>query len=281
MTKKKILITGASGFIGSNFVNRYKDEFDFCCLVRSANNDLPGLKVSVQDIKNGILQDFKPDYLIHLAAKAAFTHSINDIEEFVHSNITFPSLVLESFVKAAGKKILNIGSYWQHVDNNIFKPNSFYAATKQSFENIIDHYVYNQQCEAVTVKLFDTYGPKDPRPKVLQLVYNAAKNESPLNLTSGSQLIYLTHVDDVVSGLRSALHEIGPGHDKFFLRPEKPKTLKSIIELFLQVNSLKADLNWGAIPHSGRDFFSELNVLQDLPNWKTKVSLEIGLKDLF
>ena len=267
MSKQKIILTGATGFLGSRCLHLLEKDFEI----------LPfGRNTKISEIGS-----FKADYLIHTAAKSGHKSDQQTIPEYIESNITFPSLVLEAFVRSGGKKVLNIGSYWQHKDNKLKSPNSFYASTKEAFEDIIDHYVVNENLEAISLHLFDTYGPQDRRKKILNLVHEAALSHRPLDLSGGEQLLALTHVDDVVAAMKASLNSFSATHQKFFVRTQEILTLKEVVELYLKVNDLKATLNWGVHPYSPRDFFQKLDVLPDLPRWKAEVKLETGLKNLF
>ena len=68
-------------------------------------------------------------------------------------------------MKEVGVKILvNTGTSWQHYENKDYSPVNLYAATKQSFEAILQYYVEVASLKAITLKLFETYGLDDPRP---------------------------------------------------------------------------------------------------------------------
>jgi CDP-paratose synthetase len=268
---KRILITGTTGFVGSHFMNKYRDQYAFLEVSRDNFSTLNFETIS----------KFKPDIFIHLASKSGFHYETSEIKDYINSNITFPSILTDWFVNAGGKKIINIGSYWQHQDNSMYKPNSFYASTKQAFEDILEFYSSHKNINVISLKLFDTYGPKDPRKKILNLVQEAATTNNNLNLSSGKQILYFTHIDDVIDGINHSIYLETEGHQKFFLRTSEYKTLKEIITLFMKVNDLQAQLYWGINPHGARDFFSPLDVLPDLPSWKSKVSLENGLKSIF
>lgn len=270
-SKTKIIITGTTGFIGSRFIQKYQDEYEFFEVSRERFRHL-----QAKDIVG-----FQADIFLNFASKAGFAYESSEIEEYIFSNITFPTTLAEWFARAGGKRIINIGSYWQHQENSIYRPNSFYAATKQAFEDLLDYYVEKYSLSVISLHLFDTYGPNDPRKKILRIIYEASVLGKKLDLSSGKQYLYLTHISDVIDGVNHALELKLEGHQKFFLRNPEAHTLREIAQTFLQVNNLEADLKWGIHPHSSRDFFTLLNVLPDLPGWKSKISMAEGLRNLF
>ena len=135
----KVLITGATGFIGKHFVKRYNNSFSFFPIVRKKSDIsyMKGLVPSENIIffeEDSICDSVKGKYietLIHLASNSKFNHTFKDIRSLIESNITFPCQVLESFVLSGGKRILNIGTFWQYCNDNKYSPNSLYAATKK------------------------------------------------------------------------------------------------------------------------------------------------------
>lgn len=200
----KILITGATGYIGKVFLNKYNKSFQFYPVVRAQSNTQPLNRIVASDNLinaendlSGQIARIKPKFLIHLASFAKYQHTSDDISPIINSNILFPLQILEAFATSGGQKILNIGSYWQHVNNSKYMPNSLYAASKQSFEDLIDYYISERNLACLTLKLFDTYGPNDPRKKIFNLVYESAKRGEALGLTGGKQILNLTHIDDV------------------------------------------------------------------------------------
>ncbi len=265
--KTRILITGGSGFIGSNFIKSTTSLFDFYKVGR----EIPTLDS---------IRTFNPDILIHLSANTSFNNE-TEIRNLIQSNIEFPSIITELFIQSGGKKILNIGSYWEHVNNLAYSPNSFYASTKKAFQDILQYYVDCKNIEVITLKLFDTYGPNDKRKKILRLVYEASQSTKKIDLSGGEQLYNLVHISDVIKGFKIALEQMDVGHQIYFLKSTQQLKLKKVIEIYKKINELDVDLIWGKYPYSKRDFFSDINVYPLLPNWKEEINLENGLKNLY
>ena len=87
---------------------------------------------------------------------------------------------------------------WQHFGTPDYRPVNLYAATKQAFEDVLAYYADAQGIAAVTLELYDTYGPGDPRRKLIRILFEAARSGEPIQLSPGEQVIELLHVDDAV-----------------------------------------------------------------------------------
>ena len=105
---------------------------------------------------------------------------------------------------------INTGTYWQHYvrsESSTYSPSCFYAATKQSFQDIIKYYTDSNLIKSITLKLFDTYGPVDLR-KDITILSEAQQNNNKIAMTSGEQLIDLVYITDVVRAYLSFIERI-------------------------------------------------------------------------
>ncbi len=289
---QKIAITGGTGFVGFNLTNWLLNlGFEVQLIVRE-NSDLsklntsnPCLKVFVY--KNNIdeLSAFfsfnTPNCVIHLASKFIAEHESEQIEELVSSNILFGCQLLEAMNLAGIKHLINTGTSWQHFRNGSYNPVSLYAATKQSFESLIDYYVKAEEFKVITLKLFDTYGENDDRPKLINLLYQFAVNKSELNLTPGHQKINLVHISDVCEAFKMAFDiikcEKKSCHYKYKVASSNSYSIREIIQLFEHISGLKIKVIWGGKPYRKREVMEPWNKGIFLPNWTAKISLKDGL----
>ena len=178
---KRYLITGGTGFIGSHIAKKLVDlGNEVYILVRDSSNLdlLKGYekKISFQEY-NGTylslekaLKTSKPDLVFHLASVFISRHKPDDIDGLISSNILFGTKLVEAMVQNGASALINASTSWQHFKNSDYSPVNLYAATKQGMEDIIKYYVEAENLSVVHLKLFDTYGPNDPRPKLMNLL---------------------------------------------------------------------------------------------------------------
>lgn len=75
----------------------------------------------------------------------------------------------------------------------------------------MQYYIEASGLRVITLKLFDTYGPDDPRPKLMNLIQRMAMDNQPLAMSPGEQQIDLVHVEDVVRAFMVASERLLAG----------------------------------------------------------------------
>src|SRR6476619_3912220 len=175
-------------------------------LVRDASADLPSgvnghpIPTRISDLI-GLVGGIEPDVCFHLATAFRGVHVADDIEPMVTANVGFGTALAEAVSQAGDCVFVNTGTVWQHFDARPYSPVSLYAAMKQAFTDVLRFYEEVASLPVVTLELTDTYGPGDPRPKLLPILVRAAREGTELQMTDGTQLIDLLHVDDAVRAL--------------------------------------------------------------------------------
>jgi nucleoside-diphosphate-sugar epimerase len=289
-----ILITGSNGFIGSHLVLKLlQTNYRISVLNRSPTTN-PIFKTNKcfgdfcydgsESSINIALQETQPDVVIHLASYFIPRHSPEDAKSLIISNVDFPCKLLESMSQMGIKKFINTGTYWQHYQNSHYDPVSLYAATKQAFEDILIYYVNSQKIDAITLKLFDTYGGGDTRRKVLNLLIDAATTQEKLKLSPGEQKLNLVHVRDVVSAyevaLKILLNRSGYTHISYGISHSEIYSLQELAVAVEQVTGYAIQAEWGALPYRDREVMEPWSNYEKLPGWQASISLEEGLKML-
>lgn len=216
--KKNILITGASGFVGGHLLNNcLKNNFNVYAIFKYSRKNINFVKKykkkifpifykNIYQIKNK-LTNYKIDYVIHCATHYIKKHAHNDIENIIKSNILFSTILLDVVVNIKIKKFINLGTVWQHFNNNKNLAFNFYAATKQSFECILNYYK-NQypKIKFYNILLTDTFGTNDKRKKLVAILIKNLKKKNKNKITIPKNLsMNLVSINQVTKCLNDLL----------------------------------------------------------------------------
>lgn len=289
---KKVLITGITGYIGSQLAKALISDCTVYGLVRWPLNETyltPELREHLTLLPcdgsgEGILTALKsscPDMVYHLAAHYTTAHDVDAISQLLTSNLSFGAYLLEAMYAVRCNRLVYATTVTTHCMGTGYRPLTFYAATKQAFADLVEYYAGIGALNAAAVALSDTYGPGDRRPKVLNLIRRAAEERTSLDLTSGQQIFDAVFIDDVVSGLihaADALKHAPDAHQFFQLSSLEPRSLRDTVELLLQVSGLDFHADWGRRPDPVGLMEDPSCVYSAPPGWKPKIKLEEGLR---
>lgn len=292
----KYILTGATGYIGSNIAKKLVDDGNEVSIIIRKNSSLK----LIEDIKSSLnifiyngeikkmisfFQDTNADVVIHLASLFISEHKVEDVGNLIDSNVKFSTEILEAMNQSSTKKIINTGTSWQHFENGAYNPVCLYAATKEAYEAIIEYYVQAQEITCITLELFDSYGPNDNRPKLLNLLKKYSEEKKGLELSRGEQYMDLVYISDIVQGYVIAIDKLLNKKDKlkekYVLSSKRKITLKELVELYSYITGKEVLVNWGSREYRKREVMAPWENGIDLPDWSAKISLEEGLKNTF
>jgi len=295
-SKMNILITGATGFIGSHLIKMLQNEEHnlFCTLLPNEKNPfgdefVKSIVIHPDNIETivSFLSKNMVDGIIHLASfVVSGEHKSDNIETLLNANIILGTTILEAASIAKVKWFINTGTYWQFYKNETYCPVNLYAASKQAFMDIAKYYWSSDKIKFCTIILYDTYGPNDPRPKIFNLWQKIARTGETLDMSPGEQLIDISHVYDIVRAFALLANHLENKHpevkngDAFAVKAENRYTLKELAGIFEKVTNKKLNINWGGRPYRQREVMIPWKNVKVVPEWKPIISVFDGIKKL-
>jgi len=316
MVKKRIIVTGGLGFIGSNLIDLLlKKNFQVINIDKvtySSNfyntkeyKNNKNYKFIKCDLNNKnklqkILNKFKPVCIFNLAAETHVDRSIDGPENFIKSNILGVFNLLEIFKKYSKKnsksKLIHISTDEVYGDvlkgrsneDYPYKPSSPYAASKASSDHLVYSYVRTYKLPAIITNCSNNYGPKQHPEKLLpKLIYNIIKNKSlPIygkGLNSREWVYVTDHCEALIKifqkGKVGNFYNIGSNINKTNI--EIVKSLIKIAKKNIKIGkNVKINFVKDRPGHDVRYALNSKKIAKKI-KWKPKINLNEGINLTF
>jgi CDP-3, 6-dideoxy-D-glycero-L-glycero-4-hexulose-4-reductase len=280
--KQKILITGSTGFVGSNILNLLlKKNVYIYDILRNKNkknkkirylkknkNYSPIFYKKFNDLERE-LKKIKIDIVINCATYYTGKNDIKNIENLVQTNIIFCSVILES-LKNKIKKFINFGSMMEYSHGNQFSPKNFYAITKYTFQKIEEFYKLNyKNIKFYDLKLYETYGDNDVRKKIIPTIIKSYSKNKSVKIVSKNLIMNFVHIESLVKVIYMIIfNKIKEGeyclkNNKFIKIQKLINTLNKKLKKKIKVKYL-----------SSKNISNSTKQLKNFPYWNDKKNLE-------
>ena len=294
----KVLITGASGFIGKNLINIL--DLDGCEIHAIYNQNKPSNNLKnitwhqVDLFKNReveeVMMSIKPSHVVHLAWYAEHGKFWNSEKnnDWVDASIK----LFEEFKKFNGKKFIVSGTKAEYFDGEFFEEhlNSVFECSEEMLPNPDTLYGKSKNLlhknlknldkgnnSLVWARIFDTYGPHENEKKFCSYVIKSAQDNQVISCNNPQLELDFLHVKDIAKAFKVILFNnfIGTINISF----GESISLKNIAEYILKKLKKEKllDLNYQSKDH--RKIFGNNNILKSL-SWSADYEIESGLDDL-
>jgi nucleoside-diphosphate-sugar epimerase len=287
----KILVTGATGFIGQHLIKRLVEKGLSVVVIIRKESDASNIDSSVKifryanniDTLITLFQNERFDGVIHLASLFLASHKSQEIPSLILSNIQYGTELLEASKLTHTKWFINTGTFWQHYRDEPYNPVNLYAATKQAFEDIAKYYTETSDLIFTTLKLNDTFGPDDTRNKIFNLWHHLSQTDDSLEMSPGEQMIDICFIEDVIDAyevlMEHIMHNVQSVKNKTFLiHGQNTMSLRALSKIFEDSTGTTLNIHWGGKEYREREVMTPCKHIETLPGWKPRHTLQEAIK---
>jgi len=303
MIRKKVLVTGGAGFVGSHLIDRLlKDGHEVICV----DNYFTGQKQNIvhlmgnpyfEYIRHDITMPFfiEVDEIYNLACPASPVHYQYNPIKTVKTSV-MGSVNMLGLAKRINAKILQASTsevygdpkvhpqkedYWGHV--NPIGKRSCYDEGKRVAETLFFNYHWQNNVKIKVIRIFNTYGPRmhphDGR-VVSNFIVQALQGKDITIYGDGSQTRSFQYVDDLVEGM---IRMMGSRED--FTGPvnignPNEFTIKELAEQVIELVDTDSKIIYKDLPSDDpMQRQPDISLAKkELDNWEPKIQLKEGLK---
>ena len=290
---KTILLTGATGFLGSNLAHRLVADGYKVLAFKRPSSKLDRLApilshvflydISEENLARPFKEHEKIDAVIHTAT--CYGKNGESLAEIFDANIAFPLRLLETACLFNTDIFINTDTFFSSNKINYAYLDS-YALSKKHFSEWGKIYAKRNFINFLNVRLEHMYGAGDaPAKFVSQIVHECMANVNEISLTLGEQKRDFVYIDDVTAAYIILIEKVPPKVESFQeyeIGSGKAIPIREFVETVHKLTNSSTKLHFGALPYRTNEIMnSEANVTQlNSLGWKHRISLSDGVKNI-
>lgn len=282
MMKKTILMSGATGFLGSNILKALLNRNYNLIILKRSFSDVWRIKDIIEKVKyfnldeipiEEMFQNVDVDIILHCATN--YGRGEKDLFNIIEANLLMPLRLLEIGKKNGVKCFIN-------TDTILDKRVNYYSLSKSQFKSWLDMNSDNLIC--INVPLEHFYGPFDDKTKFVSFVIDKILSDAEaIDFTKGEQKRDFIYIDDVVDAFGKMIDNAFNLRDGFYnyeIGTDKPVEIRQLVNMIKKISgNSKTKLNFGAIPYRKNEIMlSKVNITEITKlGWEPRYSLKEGL----
>jgi|TARA_B110000285_G_scaffold47813_1_gene54016 nucleoside-diphosphate-sugar epimerase len=282
---KNILITGATGFIGSYLLKNLYPQKKIFLILRGKSKKNEEFK-KYKKIKiinynkfnelNKKLKKLNIDVVIHCATHYVRDHKYNDILKLSKSNIIFGNIILENLEIMKAKKFINFSTVWEDYNSVKDNNNNLYSAYKKSFSILINYYSkVLSHMGFFNIMISDTFGENDSRLKIINVLKKNYKKNITTKIISKNLFINLLNIKDIAKAVDIIIkNNIKNG--KYLIKNNTTYKIVDLINTFNLKFKKKLKVKW----LSYKIIKEKIYPYKKLVGWSPRESSKIHIIDL-
>ena len=259
----KILLTGATGFLGSHIAEALLAAGYELLLTRRTNSDLSRCNVFVDQVRwtNTDFATFELDVYAFQpsvkknAAWAGVSAKDRDIWSVQLNNLQYQQRLLDLAVQVGVKKIIGVGSQAEYGifdglinESHPTNPTSAYGASKLAGQLIMRTFCEEHEITWYWFRLFSCFGEKEAENWLIPAAIKNMMFNDHMDLTAGEQQYSYLYIKDVVNVFLSAV-DTNAANGVYHIASDHLRSLKSILLTIKDYLNPNFQLNFGTLPY--------------------------------
>lgn len=300
MNKKKVLITGGTGFVGSNFTRKFLENGEEVHLIVRSKSDFWRLD-SIKNLLNlhlinladaeqteSFVRELQPQIILHFAAHPGYTGKPEDVEPTITTNVLGTVNLINACSKINFECFINTGSSSEYgvkdnpmKESDILEPNNLYGVTKATATLYGQLMARKFDLPIVNARLFSPFGYFD-RKRLIPAAICAYFRNSVLDLSTPHSMRDYIFIEDVFDAYLLLIKNIASIKGEIFnIGSGKQYSSADVVAMIGKIFGASIKVRYGTIPIrqiEPKNWVADMTKIEQILRFKPKFSLEEGLK---
>ena len=294
---KRVLVTGASGFVGATLARRLiADGHEVHLILRQghARWRIEGLDAAVHaaelsdaDEVRAAVRKAGPEWIFHLAAHGAYSTQV-DLQQMIRTNLVGTANLIEACLEGGFESFVNTGSSSEYgfqdhapAETELVSPNSDYAVTKAAATLHCGFAARKHRVPIRTLRLYSVYGPWEEPSRLIPTLITCGLRKRLPALVDPTVARDFVHVDDVCDAYLAVAADRTAGDDAVFnVGTGRQTTLEEVVAITRRLLGIQDEPRWGSMPNRRWDttiWVSDSRKIRREIGWAPRHTFEAGL----
>ena len=296
--RRRFLITGGSGFVGSCLLRRLvADGQEVHVFLRRESrmwriDDLKGRFIAHEcdlldhDRVVSMVGEIRPTVVYHLAAYGAYSYQ-NEADRILKANIDGAWNLLQACRGIDLELFVNTGSSSEYgfkkepmKEGDVLEPASYYAVAKSAQTLLCSHFARSEKKPVVTFRLFSVYGPYEEPARLIPTLMKALDQGLPMNMVSPHIARDLIYVDDVVDAYLMVDRLKACAGECFNIATGVQSSMADVVRLAEEISGKMTEIRWSGMPSRSWDtekWVADIQKAGTMLEWKSATTIHEGL----
>lgn len=302
----KILVTGGTGFIGSNLIRKLiSSKNELHSINRNPNNiwrlsdvkdkiNMHTVDLSDQKKLEKTIQKIKPEIIFHLAS-CGVDPSEKNFSKNIQTNLIGTYNLFSILSNQKIKKIINVGSVFEYgvpvnkygfLETDCMNPLTLYGILKSAQTNLADYFFNSKSLPIFTLRLFTPFGMFENKGRLISDIMVALIKKKKLSISSPKSTRDFIFIDDVIDALIKSSITKNIDGKIFNIGLGKSTSVEKIIDISKNLSNFKLKIKTTKIHRRDYDLLggkghANISQAKKFLNWSPKYSVKDGLEKTF
>jgi len=298
LKKKRILISGATGFIGANLVRKCLEaEAQVYIFTRTTSNkwrigdvlkDINEFRVDLLNYERlkAIVSKIKAEIIFHTVAYGGYPYQ-KDADDIIRINITGTANLLNACSKVGFNTFVNTGSSSEYGvksepanEADLLEPNNNYGIAKASATLFSQAKARSEKLPIVTLRLFSPYGYYEGATRLVSSVITSCLRGKNPKVSSPKPVRDFVFIEDVLDAYVKAANTPSIGGEIFNIGYSQQHSVGEVVNKIIELTGGRVSPEWGSVSKRANEptvWQADISKVKNILKWKPRYILEKGL----